>query len=169
MGDASIWIENISYPGYLFCPEGDCLSIKNNPKKLKPRKKINGYIQWVLNGKDVLSHRIIAEIFCNNEELKNQINHIDGNKENNHYLNLEWCTNIENMRHSINILKRSYSNRRGEKSNFSKLKTEDVIKINEMLKNGCEICFISNMFKVSKRNIKLIKERKTWKHLFTKE
>ena len=51
-------------------------------------------------------HRIVAAYFCENPDNKGQVNHIDGNKENNAASNLEWVTNIENQRHRIDILKK---------------------------------------------------------------
>jgi hypothetical protein len=51
-------------------------------------------------------HRLVAHAFCPRpEHLKDvpydelQVNHIDGNKQNNHYTNLEWCTSSENHKH----------------------------------------------------------------------
>ena len=49
-------------------------------------------------------HRVVAAYFCENHENKEQVNHIDGNKENNQASNLEWCTNTENQRHRIDVL-----------------------------------------------------------------
>ena len=45
-------------------------------------------------------HRMVAEAFLPKREVANEINHIDGNKRNNHVSNLEWCTPKENMQHS---------------------------------------------------------------------
>lgn len=41
-------------------------------------------------------HRLVAEAFIPKIEGKNEINHIDENKENNSVLNLQWCNHKEN-------------------------------------------------------------------------
>jgi hypothetical protein len=43
-------------------------------------------------------HRLVAEAFLQGE---GHINHIDGNKQNNHFSNLEFCTSRENLRHAF--------------------------------------------------------------------
>lgn len=73
---------------------------------LKPLIDKNGYLQIVFskNGqhKWFKLHRLVAQAFIPNPENKPQVNHIDGNKMNNHVSNLEWVSQSENNNHAVN-------------------------------------------------------------------
>jgi hypothetical protein len=53
--------------------------------------------------KTVVVHKLVADAFIENPHNKPQINHIDGNKENNAVANLEWVTQGDNNRHAIRM------------------------------------------------------------------
>lgn len=77
---------------------------KNNVLKetiLNARVNKKGYSVVKINGIYEKVHYIVAKAFIENPEpaFYNQINHIDFVKQNNHVLNLEWCTNRYNCEH----------------------------------------------------------------------
>lgn len=49
-------------------------------------------------------HRLVALTFIENPQNKPCVNHLDGNKNNCHLENLEWCTYSENEIHSREVL-----------------------------------------------------------------
>lgn len=69
--------------------------------------KSTGYFLVTLCNKGVCKnqfiHRLLAQAFISNPENKPQVNHIDGNKQNNDLSNLEWVTAKENTHHAIKI------------------------------------------------------------------
>jgi hypothetical protein len=67
----------------------------------------SGYVTLVLrlDGKSCTKnlHRLVAKAFVPNPQNLPQVNHKDGNKNHNAAPNLEWRSNLGNMRHSTQI------------------------------------------------------------------
>lgn len=104
----------LDFEDYLVSKEGLIYSLKSS-KLMKPFKDSKGYLQIHLfkNGKKTSKkvHILVAELFVDNPYNKPCVNHLDGNKSNPHYLNLEWCTHKENTHHAlVNGLKQTFVN-----------------------------------------------------------
>jgi hypothetical protein len=105
------------YPAYEVSECGTVVRRINNQKEVKQsiqvvKGKLSGYLyctltwdengQYIFPAKRVGVHRLVA--FAWLEDPKHGqvwINHIDGNKANNHRLNIEWTTISQNIQHAF--------------------------------------------------------------------
>lgn len=70
-------------------------------KEVHPTKNALGYYELNIGGRageKWLLHRLVATLWCPNPNAYETVNHIDGNKGNNSYENLEWCSREENIK-----------------------------------------------------------------------
>lgn len=105
-----IWKDVVEFEGlYQVSNYGRIKSLSNrsnHKEQIIMKQNINnkGYMQLTLckNRKQITKkvHRIVAEAFIPNPNNLPQVNHKDGNKQNNNVDNLEWCTNSYNQLHA---------------------------------------------------------------------
>lgn len=124
-----IWKPIKDYEGlYEVSNLGRVTSLHHGNLKLLTLNLNNGYFRCGLSKEGVQTlyqiHRLVAETFISNELNKPQVNHKDGNKQNNRVDNLEWVTQLENMQHAwSNGLIQGNA---GENNSRSKLSEIDV-------------------------------------------
>lgn len=142
--------------------------IKNiRGKILKPFVKKNGYIQITLNlkgaEKKYYIHRLVALAFITNPDKLPEVNHCNGDKNNNSIGNLEWVTRKENVSHSYYT---GLKNQTGETNPMSLLKDDDIREIRRMYESGKYLQKeIARIYGVSNQTINNIIHKKSWKHV----
>lgn len=95
----------VGYEGlYEVSDEGYVYSTSRKLKGHLSMPDDGGYSRVVLRkggvAKNFRVHRLVAIAFIDNPNNLPQVNHIDGNKKNNHLSNLEWCDCKENIEKS---------------------------------------------------------------------
>lgn len=112
-----IWKEIKDYPNYEVSNFGRVRTLKyfsNVTKKyydrilvLKQKTSYCGYNHVGLSNKDgrktKVVHKLVAKAFIPNPNNLREINHKDGNKQNNSVTNLEWCSRSDNIKHAYKM------------------------------------------------------------------
>lgn len=163
-----LWSSIKNYPGYWVNKKGEILGKKLNIYKQGRNHKgypiVSMYYkennEYKLKTKSV--HRIVAETFIYNDnpKIKNQVNHIDGNKENNTVENLEWCTNQENKKHAIDNGLVAYQ--KGEKHGSVILNNKQVINIYTSDESRL---YMAEKYNISKHHVSNIRGDNAWTHI----
>lgn len=128
----------------------------------------NGYKKVRLSTTDVAPgkthtfsvHRLVLENFCPIEGMEFlQVNHKDGNKNNNRLENLEWMTCQENINHAIE------NHLRAEINGAAKLTQEQVIDIYKRSHSGESNTALGKEYGLHPDSIGRIRNKKLWKDL----
>lgn len=91
---------------YMVSDHGRILSFKGKSKLIISSSiTAKGYEYVAIRQKGIYVgysvHRLVATAFIPNPKRLPQVNHLDGNKLNNHVANLEWCDAYDNVMHAI--------------------------------------------------------------------
>lgn len=120
-----VWLRN-SLNGTKRLKKGKLVSLTDNGRGYKIASLSN------LGRKNHYIHRLVAKHFIDNKNKHNEVNHLDGDKSNNNYYNLEWCSKSENCAHAskIGLIKKL-----GEKPNAIKVINTESYQIFECIKS----------------------------------
>ncbi len=167
------------FPKYEISEDGHVRNIKTKTTKYVILNKQGYYqIQFKKGGKTFCRkiHRLVAECFLEepSEAIRLEaeakypfvvsVNHIDSDKTNNHYTNLEWCTMKGNAEHAqennlVPALKGSLNGRA--------VLTEDLVhEICKFYEKGGMPKDAVSMFGISRQQATKIRSGHAWKHVW---
>lgn len=122
---------------------------------IKHKITLDGYHRVCLsdsglrNGKSWSVARLVARAFVPNPNELPQVNHIDGNKNNNTPVNLEWVTAKQNIAHG----KENGLIRSGDEFSFTVIHKEELVKVYGLKRLGYSYREIGRMYNVGTTTI----------------
>lgn len=95
------WRQVVGHPDFYVSRYGDVAKFEKSYREYHLLSKTpncrSGYLYTAIGDKNLSVHRLVAIYFVpGRSDEKNTVNHIDGNKTNNRWDNLEWCSQAEN-------------------------------------------------------------------------
>lgn len=138
-------------------------------RTLKQHMSDSGYARVSINtdkgNKEMFVHRLVAKVFIPNPNNYNVVDHVDGNKSNNHFSNLEWVSSSENNHRAYATGLKNPTRHKGEKHPQAKLRMVDVDYIRAYYKRGDEKygqCALARKFGVSQAEIYDVINYNSW-------
>lgn len=163
-----IMINNV-ITDYFISNIGRVKSIKYGKlRMMKPQNATNNCLKINLRVNNEYTnefiHRLVASAFIPNTCHCEMVNHIDGNRKNPNYLNLEWVTPSQNTRHAVLTgLHKNFHN--GIENPANKYSEDIVHMVCKMLMGGYSIPKIAKSLDVSESLIRRILYENGWKHI----
>ncbi|MDE4274744.1 HNH endonuclease [Phaeobacter gallaeciensis] len=160
------WKRIDGFERYLICNTGVVYSSIRAGRFLSPTILNSGYEYVSLmavgtsKASKKLVHRLVAEAFC--DGFGEVVNHRDGNKRNNHFENLEWCSYAENNDHARDA---GLVNNFGSKHYAAKLTADDVLEIRRRAALGEFHRCIASDFGVSRKTVTGIVSGGRWRRV----
>jgi hypothetical protein len=112
--------------------------------------------------KSYLVHKLTAEMFVDKQSGEQSVViHLDWNKQNNYYTNLQWVTRDESYRRMHQVLQESRK-KAGKVVTSSKLRPEDVGVLKGLLEKGVKQTVIAKLFCISEMQVTRIKRNENW-------
>jgi len=141
---------------------------EDNGKILNP-SQIGGFrvvsLKYKNRSKHFLVHKLVAQAFTPKiSKDQTVVIHLDWNKSNNHYSNLQWSTKAESYKRMHKRLQEERK-KKGKVVTYSKLKLEEVALIKSMLNRGVKQKLIAKMFCISEMQITRIKRGENWNEI----
>lgn len=142
----TIWKDVVGYEDYFSISSCGRVYSKRTKKELVLGMSKKGYrtLSTRIGGRDGVAkcfkiHRLVADAFvAKTSEDKVFVNHIDGDKLNNDYRNLEWCTIAENNSHAKMLGLSSSEHLININKLNRKLTDEDILFIRNNYKPYCK-------------------------------
>jgi hypothetical protein len=125
---AEIWKDITGYEGrYAISNFGNVKNIKTNYKRT-PVRQPSGFYGIYLDTKTHFIHSLVAKHFINNPYNAKRLEHIDGNKSNNHMNNLCWKHALISKK--VKKVEKIYKEIKGEK--WKDIKNHDIYMVSNM-------------------------------------
>jgi|GEM_PF-5636184 len=116
------------------------------------------YLTLSVLGGSVRLHRLVAFIKYGLDMYRdNNVNHIDGDRDNNRFENIEVCTHKANMKNA-----KDRGVMKGLGMYTGKLKEKDILNIKEMISSGMRNKEISEKYNINQSNISNIRHNKRY-------
>lgn len=163
-----VWVNIAGFSDYQVSTHGRVRTWSKDRKKplvMKTTLSDSGYPQLSLYGNGVpvrkIVSRLVAEAFHRRTGCRDQVNHIDGNKLNNQFTNLEWTTARENTDHALanNLVPR------GERCGKAKLRNQDIWAIRRCRTEGFSYSRLAKKFGISISHVGAIIKKQVWTHI----
>lgn len=152
---------------YIIKQSGVILSTYRGSMKPVAITKCNkGYNRVCLTRKDgqkqsYLVHRLVAKKFIPNPHNLPQVNHKDGDKDNNSVDNLEWVTGQQNVKHSV----KTGLIKRGDDRPNAKLSAKAVKELRALREEGYNYYELGRMFNIAYQTAHKVCTRQTYTHI----